>query len=79
MIYTRKLVGLGRLSVSVWLNWLEMADEALFQFLHSEIIQYVNNAETGDSVRALQTLSRSNRTEWAQHTNKTSCEEVELM
>jgi len=29
-----------------------MADEALFQFLHSEIIQYVNSAETGESVRA---------------------------
>ncbi|XP_042569395.1 trafficking protein particle complex subunit 6b-like isoform X1 [Cyprinus carpio] len=26
-----------------------MADEALFQFLHSEIIQYVNSAESGDS------------------------------
>lgn len=26
-----------------------MADEALFQFLHSEIIQYVNSAETGES------------------------------
>ncbi|XP_067227605.1 trafficking protein particle complex subunit 6b isoform X1 [Chanodichthys erythropterus] len=26
-----------------------MADEALFQFLHSEIIQYVNCAETGES------------------------------
>ncbi|XP_051518732.1 trafficking protein particle complex subunit 6b isoform X1 [Myxocyprinus asiaticus] len=26
-----------------------MADEALFQFLHSEIIQYVNSVETGES------------------------------
>ncbi|XP_016359263.1 trafficking protein particle complex subunit 6B-like isoform X2 [Sinocyclocheilus anshuiensis] len=26
-----------------------MADEALFQFLHSEIIQYVNSAESGES------------------------------
>uniref|UniRef100_A0A8C2HE26 Trafficking protein particle complex subunit 6B n=1 Tax=Cyprinus carpio TaxID=7962 RepID=A0A8C2HE26_CYPCA len=32
-----------------FLNWLEMADEALFQFLHSEIIQYVNSAEPGES------------------------------
>ncbi len=55
MIYT--VVGLCRVSVSVWRNWLEMADEALFQFLHSEIIQYVNSAETGESVRALKTLT----------------------
>ncbi|XP_026092733.1 trafficking protein particle complex subunit 6B-like isoform X1 [Carassius auratus] len=26
-----------------------MADEALFQFLHSEIIQYVNSVESGES------------------------------
>lgn len=29
----------------------EMADEALFQFLHNELIQYVNNAESGENVR----------------------------
>ncbi len=55
MIYT--VVGLCRVSVSVWRNWLEMADEASLQFLHSEIIQYVNSAETGESVRALKTLT----------------------
>lgn len=38
-----------------------MADEALFQFLHSEMIQYVNSAETGESVRAMNSVLELNK------------------